>query len=115
MAMLAVVAAEDLPQPPNVILMMADDLGWGDVGFNGNTVIQTPNLDAMAKNGMRLTRFYTASPLCSPTRGSCLTGRYPWRYGVLPQLNLEFCADRVILRAEGGSQNDPITTNFHRS
>jgi arylsulfatase A-like enzyme len=39
---------------------MADDLGWGDVGFNGNTVIKTPQLDAMAKNGMRLTRFYTA-------------------------------------------------------
>lgn len=68
---------------PNILLIMADDLGWGDVGFNGNTVIQTPHLDAMAKNGMRLTRFYTASPLCSPTRGSVLTGRYPWRYGVM--------------------------------
>ena len=62
---------------------MADDLGWGDVGFNGNTVIKTPHLDAMAKNGMRFTRFYTASPLCSPTRGSCLTGRYPSRFGGL--------------------------------
>ena len=46
-------------------------------------MIKTPQLDEMAKNGMRLTRFYTASPLCSPTRGSCLTGRYPWRFGVL--------------------------------
>ena len=71
------------PSGPNIIFVMADDLGWGDVGFNGNTVIQTPHLDEMAKNGMRLTRFYTASPLCSPTRGSCLTGRYPWRFGVL--------------------------------
>ena len=71
------------PTKPNIILVMADDLGWGDVGFNGNSVIQTPHLDAMAKNGMRLTRFYTASPLCSPTRGSCLTGRHPWRFGVL--------------------------------
>lgn len=70
-------------QPPNILLVMADDLGWGDVGFNGNDEIKTPHLDDMAKSGMKLTRFYTASPLCSPTRGSCLTGRYPWRFGVL--------------------------------
>ena len=70
-------------EKPNILLVMADDLGWGDVGFNGNGEIKTPHLDDMAENGMRLTRFYTASPLCSPTRGSCLTGRYPWRFGVL--------------------------------
>ena len=70
-------------EKPNIILIMADDLGWGDVGFNGNEEIKTPNLDAMAANGLRLKRFYVASPLCSPTRGSCLTGRYPWRYGIL--------------------------------
>ncbi|YCM42990.1 sulfatase-like hydrolase/transferase [Verrucomicrobiaceae bacterium 227] len=68
---------------PNILLVMADDLGWGDVGFNGHKVIKTPHLDDMAKNGLRFTRFYTASPLCSPTRGSCLTGRHPWRFGVL--------------------------------
>jgi arylsulfatase A-like enzyme len=61
---------------------MADDLGWGDPGFNGNTVIQTPNLDDMAKSGLRFTRFYSGAPVCSPTRGSCLTGRHPYRYGV---------------------------------
>jgi len=75
--------AEPQADKPNIILVMADDLGWGDVGFNGNKVIQTPQLDRMAADGLRLTRFYTASPLCSPTRGSCLTGRYPWRFGVL--------------------------------
>lgn len=67
---------------PNVILMMADDLGWGDPGFNGNEVIRTPNLDRMAVAGLRFTRFYAAAPVCSPTRGSCLTGRHPFRYGV---------------------------------
>ena len=67
---------------PNIILCMADDLGWGDTGFNGNTVIKTPCLDVMAKSGMRFERFYSASPVCSPTRGSCLTGRHPYRYGV---------------------------------
>lgn len=67
---------------PNMILCMADDMGWGDPGFNGNKIIKTPNLDAMAGNGMRFTRFYSSSPVCSPTRGSCLTGRHPFRYGV---------------------------------
>jgi arylsulfatase A-like enzyme len=67
---------------PNVILCMADDLGWGDVGFNGNRIIKTPHLDAMAKNGLKFTRFYAQAPVCSPTRGSVLTGRHPYRYGV---------------------------------
>ena len=68
---------------PNVILIMSDDQGWGDVGFNGNAEIHTPNLDAMAAAGVKFDRFYAAAPLCSPTRGSCLTGRFPFRYGVL--------------------------------
>ncbi len=70
-------------QSPNVIMIMSDDQGWGDVGFNGNKDIKTPHLDAMAANGAKFDRFYAASPLCSPTRGSCLTGRYPFRYGIL--------------------------------
>jgi arylsulfatase A-like enzyme len=61
---------------------MADDLGFGDTGFNGNNIIKTPSLDAMAKAGLRFTRFYSAAPVCSPTRGSCLTGRHPYRYGI---------------------------------
>ena len=64
---------------PNIILCMADDMGWGDPDFNGNSIIKTPNLDAMAKAGMRFTRFYSGAPVCSPTRGSCLTGRHPYR------------------------------------
>jgi arylsulfatase A-like enzyme len=68
---------------PNIILLLADDLGWGDVGFNGNEIIKTPQLDKMAASGVVYKRFYAASPLCSPTRGSCLTGRYPFRYGIL--------------------------------
>lgn len=70
------------PQKPNIILIMADDLGWGDTGFNGNEIIQTPNLDAMARKGIVFNRFYSASAVCSPTRGSCLTGRNPYRYGI---------------------------------
>jgi arylsulfatase A-like enzyme len=66
----------------NIILCMADDLGWGDVGFNGNRIIKTPNLDAMAESSLRFSRFYAGAPVCSPTRGSCLTGRHPYRYGI---------------------------------
>ncbi|WP_299781559.1 sulfatase-like hydrolase/transferase [uncultured Formosa sp.] len=67
---------------PNVILLMADDLGFGDVGFNGNEKIITPNLDGMAKEGVKFTNFYAAAPLCSPTRASVLTGRSPYRQGI---------------------------------
>ncbi|MGB1788287.1 MAG: sulfatase family protein [Limisphaerales bacterium] len=69
-------------EKPNIVLIMCDDLGWGDVGFNGNKVIRTPHLDAMAKGGMKFNRFYAAAPVCSPTRGSCITGRHPFRYGI---------------------------------
>ena len=67
---------------PNIVLVMCDDLGWGDVGFNGGEDIQTPHLDAMAKASLRFERFYAAAPVCSPTRGSCITGRHPFRYGI---------------------------------
>ena len=66
---------------PNVILCMADDQGWGDVHYNGNTVLETPVLDEMAATGIRFDRFYAAAPVCSPTRGSVLTGRHPNRFG----------------------------------
>lgn len=59
---------------PNIILCMADDLGWGDTGFNGHPHIKTPNLDQMAKAGARLDRFYVGSPLCVPSRAGLLTG-----------------------------------------
>lgn len=74
------IAAEK--ERPNIILIMADDMGWGDVGFNGNTVIRTPCLDALASDGMVLERFYSAAPLSSPTRASALTGRHPFRTGI---------------------------------
>jgi len=72
---------------------MADDLGWGDTGYNGNPVIKTPNLDQMAAEGIQFNRFYSAAPVCSPTRASCLTGRHPYRTGV-------FFANTGILRPE---------------
>jgi len=67
---------------PNVILVMADDHGWGDTGYHGHPFAKTPNLDSMAEEGLRFHRWYAAAPVCSPTRGSCLTGRHPHRYGI---------------------------------
>ena len=67
---------------PNIILCMADDMGWGDTGYNGHPVLKTPNLDKMSREGIRFDRYYAAAPVCSPTRGSCLTGRNPFRYGI---------------------------------
>lgn len=74
----------DVPESlrPNIILLMADDQGWGDVGYNGHPHLKTPNLDAMAANGAVFDRFYAASAVCSPTRGSVMTGRHPMRYGI---------------------------------
>jgi len=69
-------------EQPNIILLMADDQGWGDVAYNGHPHLKTPNLDAMAAQGAVFERFYSASAVCSPTRGSVMTGRHPLRYGI---------------------------------
>lgn len=66
---------------PNVILVMADDQGWGDTSYNGHPELKTPHLDEMARSGLRMNRFYAAHFNCSPTRGSVMTGRHPNRYG----------------------------------
>jgi arylsulfatase A-like enzyme len=67
---------------PNIILIMADDLGYGDVGCYGNQSIRTPNIDALAKGGMKFTDFHSNAPVCSPTRAALLTGRYQQRCGI---------------------------------
>lgn len=73
---------KDPPKKPNVILIMCDDLGWGDAGFNGSEVLKTPELDSLASLGTVMTRFYSASAVCSPTRASCITGRNPVRMNI---------------------------------
>lgn len=80
-------------ESPNIILIMTDDLGWGDVGFNGNTHVKTPCLDQLASEGMVFDRFYAGCSVSSPTRASVLTGRNPFRTGV-------FHANTGILRPE---------------
>lgn len=66
---------------PNIVLLMSDDHGWDEVGYNGHPFVKTPVLDEMAATGLRFDRFYSGHPTCSPTRGSFLTGRHPNRYG----------------------------------
>lgn len=84
---LAASGAEVLAQPaapakkPNIVHIVADDLGWKDVGFNGATDIKTPNIDALAAGGAKFTQFYVQS-MCTPTRACLMTGRYPFRYGL---------------------------------
>jgi len=75
-------AAAETTDRPHIVLVMSDDQGWGDVGYNGHPHLQTPNLDAAAAKGLRFDNFYAAAPSCSPTRASVLTGRHPKRMGV---------------------------------
>jgi arylsulfatase A-like enzyme len=67
--------------PPNIVLLMGDDHGWEETGYHGHPHVKTPVLDEMAATGLRMDRFYSGHPNCSPTRGSFLTGRHPNRYG----------------------------------
>ncbi len=69
-------------RPPNFLLIFADDLGWGDVGFNGRVEWETPNLDRLAGEGVTFDRWYTGSPLCAPSRACMLTGKYGIHNGV---------------------------------
>ncbi|HUW18833.1 MAG TPA: sulfatase-like hydrolase/transferase [Sedimentisphaerales bacterium] len=74
--------ADNKESKPNIVLILADDLGYGDLGCYGNKTINTPNLDALAKGGMRFTDFHSNGAMCSPTRAALLTGRYQQRCGI---------------------------------
>lgn len=96
---------------PNIIFIMADDLGWGDVGFNGNPHIKTPNLDSLASEGIVFDRFYSGAAVCSPTRGSCLTGRNPYRYGIY-LANIGSLKNEEITIPEILKENGYVTGHF---
>ena len=66
---------------PNIIIMLVDDLGWGDLACYGNPIIKTPNLDRLANSGIRFTQFHSAGAICSPSRAALLTGKSPYRLG----------------------------------
>jgi len=97
-------AARATNRLPNIVVILADDLGYGDLGCFGHPTIRTPNLDRMAAEGMKLTQFYSAAPVCTPSRAALLTGRLPIRTGM--------CSDkrRVLFpRSAGGLQQSEVT------
>lgn len=88
---------------PNILLIYVDDLGYGDLGSYGHAVIETPALDALAAEGLRLTSYYAPSALCSPSRAGLLTGRYPYRTGIrswIPDDSGVYLRDQEITLAE---------------
>ena len=72
--------------PPNIVVFLSDDMGWGQPGFNGGVEVATPSIDRIAEEGIRLTQFYVA-PVCTATRGALLTGRYSWKNGTALRFN----------------------------
>ncbi len=81
-------------RPPNFVLIVADDLGYGDVGCYGSTINATPNIDALAGSGLRFPNFHSAGPMCSPTRAAMLTGQYQQRFGRLFDTAISGVRDR---------------------
>ena len=81
--------AQDPPRKPNIVFIMADDLGYSELGCYGNSFHETPNLDRLASQGMRFNYAYAAAPVCSPTRASIMTGQFPARVGILDYLRAD--------------------------
>ena len=79
-------AAPTTPPRPNILVILSDDMGWGQPGFNGGTEVATPNMDRLADEGVKLTQFYV-QPRCAPTRASLVTGRYAWKTGMAQNPN----------------------------
>ena len=73
--------AAEQAKKPNVLIILTDDTGWAEYGFQGNKQIPTPNIDSIAKAGVRFTQGYVSGPYCSPTRAGLMTGRYQTRFG----------------------------------
>ena len=76
------VAIEEFSRPPNIVIILTDDMGYGDIGAYGNSLIRTPHIDALASRGLLLTNGYASANVCSPSRAGLLTGRYAIRSGL---------------------------------
>jgi arylsulfatase A len=105
--------ADRLTDAPNIILILTDDLGYGDIGCYGSTAISTPNIDQMANEGIKLTSYYSTASICSPARAGILTGRYFIRTGLTDALlnpdTLFGFGQSVLIDTEIGLPQDEVT------
>lgn len=104
---------QSAPTKPNIIFILADDLGWGELGCYGNTFNETPNLDKLAADGIRFTQAYAAAPLCSPTRASVMTGQVPARVGITDFLGDH--SDRYLDPAKYVTVNEALSSAGYRT
>src|ERR1700730_12557349 len=96
-------ATAAIPRKPNVVIILADDMAYGDLGCFGNPSIRTPNIDRMCADGIKFTNFYSTASVCTPSRAALLTGRYPLRSGLV----------RVLLPGEPFGLVDSEVTLAH--
>ena len=80
-ALLTLPSCVKVDEKPNILVFLTDDLGYGDLGCYGNQIIQSPNIDRLASEGIRFTDFHSGGTVCSPSRAALLTGRHPYRLG----------------------------------
>src|SRR6476659_8082704 len=113
-ALATITITAQTPSKPNIVLIITDDVGYGDIGSYGAPDIKTPNIDSLAKNGTRLTDFY-AAPNCSPTRAALISGRYQQRSRIeSPLLDATRAGDEG-LRATGRTLPQLLKNNGYRT
>ena len=105
--------AQPKNQKPNIVFILADDLGWGELGSYGNTFNETPNLDKLATQSLQFTNAYAAAPICSPTRASIMTGQYPARVGITDFLPAK--TDRWLDPAKYITINEALSKEGYRT
>ncbi len=102
-------------KPPNVLIILADDLGWNDVSIHGGRLVETPNIDSIAKDGVRFEQSYAASSICTVSRSGLLTGRDPRRIGVEFNPSTPGFARTLAARGAGGPRQGILRTNVDES
>ena len=104
---IATASTQDSLHPPNILLILADDMGYGDLSCYGSLQIQTPNIDSIAENGIRCTQAYVSMMVCAPSRAGLMTGRYQSRFGF--EHNILSGGNEYYLRSQNGLPQDEVT------
>ena len=94
--------------PPNVVMIIADDLGWSQIGCYGSTFYKTPNIDKLAKSGIKFMNAYSAASICSPTRAAIMTGKYPARLDLTDFIPGNFPKNKPLLTPEDWQKYLPL-------